>query len=138
MRLRLGSGGSATLSVTGKGRLGAVMVPPCSPGCRSTGQYCSRLERIERPARLVSNLEQPITTLKSRMIGYHRLTIKRCAPRFQRKHLCKNHFGRIKKTPIRFSRKLGPAEQRQTIRKISMSLFKAALRTQRFLSRPAG
>src|ERR1700682_3345024 len=87
MRLRLGSGGSATLSVTGKGRYGAVMVPLCSPGSRSTAQYCSHLKTIERPARLMSNLEQPITTLKSRMGGYHRLAITRCAPRFQRKYL---------------------------------------------------
>jgi CRP/FNR family transcriptional regulator, cyclic AMP receptor protein len=81
MRLRLGSGGSATLSVTGKSRHAAVMVPACSPGSWSSDQYCSRLKIIERPARLVSNLEQSITTLKSRMRGYHRLTMKRCAPR---------------------------------------------------------
>jgi CRP/FNR family transcriptional regulator, cyclic AMP receptor protein len=37
----------------------------------------------------MSNLEQPITTLKSRMGGYHRLSMKRCVPRFQRKHLAK-------------------------------------------------
>jgi len=57
---------------------------------------------------------------------------------FSKEAPCKNHFGRIKKTPISFSRKLGPAEQRQTIGKMSRSLFKAGLRTQCFLSRPVG
>jgi len=57
---------------------------------------------------------------------------------FSKEAPCKNHFGRIKKTPISFSRKLGPAKQHQTIQEISISLFKAALRTQCFLSRLAG
>jgi hypothetical protein len=37
----------ATLSVTGKGRHGAVMVPACSPGSRSSGPYCSPSKIIE-------------------------------------------------------------------------------------------
>src|SRR5450755_1725911 len=91
MRLRLGSGGSATLSVTGKGRHGAVMVPACSPGSRSSGHYCSPSKTIEGQRALVSNQEQPITTLKSRM-ELSRPTHKAAVlalPPFERKHLAK-------------------------------------------------
>ena len=81
---------------------------------------------VERTPRLVSNLEQPITTLKSTMKlsppNHHKGAVLRSA--FSKEAHCKSrnhHFGRIKMTPRRarlsLSRKLAPAEQRQTIKK---------------------
>jgi len=43
MMLRLGSGGSATLSVTDKCRYGAVMGPAWNLSSAAAGQYCSLL-----------------------------------------------------------------------------------------------
>jgi hypothetical protein len=45
---RLGSGGSATLSVTGKSLYGAVMETICSPGSGAGGQYWSVSETNHR------------------------------------------------------------------------------------------
>jgi hypothetical protein len=43
---RLGSGGSATLSVTGKSLYGVVMEQHALPGSRVAGQYCSHLKDL--------------------------------------------------------------------------------------------
>jgi hypothetical protein len=142
-----GSGGSVQHSLSPMDAdTDAVMGHSPTSGSGASGQYCSRLKTIERTPRLVSNPEQPITTLKSRMKlspPNHKGAVFRSA--FSKEAHCKNrnhHFGRIKMTPRRarlsFSRKLVPGEQRRTIQKISRSLFKAGLRTQCFLSRLAG